>query len=41
MLIEMFGLCAVSVMVLMYALEYRSPLYILGFAALMVLASNA
>ncbi len=32
MVIEIFGLCAVSVMVLMYALEHHSPIYILGFA---------
>ncbi len=30
---EIFGICAVSAMVLMYSLEERSPLFVLGFAA--------
>ena len=32
-MVEIFGLSAETVMVIMYALEYRSPKYILGFAA--------
>ena len=39
MVIEIFGVCAVSVMVLMYALEHRSPRYILGFSIACVAAS--
>lgn len=30
---EIFGICAVSAMVILYALEERSPLFVLGFAA--------
>jgi len=33
MAIEIFGLCAVSAMMITYALEERSPAFILGFAA--------
>jgi hypothetical protein len=39
MIVEIFGLCAVSAMVLMYALEERSPVFILGFAAACAAAS--
>ncbi len=39
MLTEIFGICAVSMMVLMYALEERSPLFVLGFAAACAAAS--
>ncbi len=34
-----FGLCAVTAMLLFYALEDRNPAYILAFAAACVLAS--
>lgn len=37
--IELFGILAVSVMVVTYALEERSHLYILGFAAACAAAS--
>ena len=36
---EIFGICAVSAMVLTYALEERSPLFVLGFAAACIAAS--
>jgi hypothetical protein len=39
MALEIFGICAVSAMVLMYACEDRSPRYILGFAAACAAAS--
>ncbi len=39
MAIELFGICAVGAMVLMYALEDRSPLFVLGFAAACAAAS--
>ena len=39
MAIEIFGICAVGTMVLMYALEERSHLFVLGFAAACVAAS--
>jgi hypothetical protein len=39
MIVEIFGLCAVSAMVLMYALEERSPVFILGFAVACAAAS--
>ena len=32
MLVELFGVLAVSSMVIMYALEHRSHLFVLGFA---------
>ena len=37
--LTIFGLLAVTVMLVFYALEDRSPLYILGFAGGCVLAS--
>jgi hypothetical protein len=37
--LTLFGLAAVSLMLLFYALEDRSPWYILAFAAACVLAS--
>ena len=37
--IELFGLCAVLAMVLMYALEARSPAFILGFTVACAAAS--
>lgn len=36
---EIFGICAVSAMVLMYALEKHSPLFVLGFVAACAAAS--
>jgi hypothetical protein len=39
MVTEVFGFLAVASMVIMYALEPRSPLYILGFAASCAAAS--
>jgi hypothetical protein len=36
---EFFGVCAVGAMVLMYALEERSHLFVLGFAAACLAAS--
>lgn len=39
MVVEIFGLCAVSAMVLMYALEDRSHFFVLGFAAACATAS--
>ncbi|MGB4781777.1 hypothetical protein [Candidatus Methylomirabilis sp.] len=39
MLVELFGVLAVTAMVLMYALEHRSPVYVLGFAGACVAAS--
>ena len=36
---EMFGLLAVATMVTMYALEHRSPRYVLGFAVSCAAAS--
>ena len=36
---EIFGVCAVSAMVLMYTLEERSPLFVLGFAGACAAAS--
>jgi hypothetical protein len=37
--LNLFGLCAVSVMVICYALEHRHPHFILAFAASCILAS--
>jgi hypothetical protein len=37
--VEVFGLLAVSAMVVTYALEGRSPIYVLGFAASCLAAS--
>ena len=37
--LSLFGLFAVTVMVACYALEHRSPWFILGFAASCLLAS--
>jgi hypothetical protein len=37
--LSMFGLAAVTAMMLCYALERRSPWYVLGFAGSCVLAS--
>jgi hypothetical protein len=37
--ITIYGVCALSFMMAMYALERRSPWYILGFAAGCVLSS--
>jgi hypothetical protein len=39
MAIEVFGFLAVSSMVVMYALEQRSPIYVLGFVASCTAAS--
>jgi len=39
MLVELFGLLAVTSMVTMYALEKRSRVYVLGFAASCAAAS--
>ncbi len=39
MALEIFGICAVSAMVLMYALEDRSHFFVLGFAAACAAAS--
>ncbi|MDH3690012.1 MAG: hypothetical protein OEU36_11100 [Gammaproteobacteria bacterium] len=39
MTIEIFGICAVSAMVLTYSLEERSPLFVLGFAVACAAAS--
>jgi len=39
MLVELFGVLAVSSMVLMYSLEQRSHIYVLGFAASCAAAS--
>lgn len=39
MLVELFGVLAVASMVIMYALERRSHIYVLGFAASCVAAS--
>jgi len=39
MLVELFGVLAVSSMVIMYALEQRSHLFVLGFALSCVAAS--
>ena len=39
MAVEIFGVFAVSGMVLMYALEDRSPTFVLGFAAACAAAS--
>jgi hypothetical protein len=39
MAIELFGFLAVASMVTMYALEQRSPVYVLGFAASCAAAS--
>lgn len=39
MAIELFGVAAVSAMLLMYALEERGPVFILGFAAACAAAS--
>ncbi len=33
MAVEVFGICAVVSMLVMYALEDRSPVFVLGFAA--------
>jgi hypothetical protein len=32
MLVTLYGVCAVTFMMVMYALERRGPLYILGFS---------
>jgi hypothetical protein len=37
--LTLFGLCAVTLMMVCYACEERSPLFILGFAVACVLAS--
>jgi hypothetical protein len=39
MVIELFGFLAVASMVIMYSLEHRSHLYVLGFAASCAAAS--
>jgi hypothetical protein len=39
MMLEIFGICAVSAMVLMYTLEERSPVFVLGFATACAAAS--
>lgn len=39
MAVEVFGICAVGAMVLTYALEARSPRWVLGFAAACAAAS--
>lgn len=39
MLVELFGLLAVTAMVTMYALEARGRIYVLGFAASCAAAS--
>jgi hypothetical protein len=39
MALEIFGICAVSAMVLMYALEDRSSFFVLGFAVACAAAS--
>lgn len=39
MVTEVFGFLAVALMVIMYALEQRSHIYVLGFAASCVAAS--
>lgn len=38
MLSQLFGLCATALMLVCYALEDRSPWYVLGFAVACVLA---
>jgi hypothetical protein len=38
--VTIFGVCAVSFMMLMYALERRGPRYVLGFAAGCLLSSS-
>jgi hypothetical protein len=38
-LLTLFGLCAVTLMMVCYAFEARSPLFILGFAIACVLGS--
>ncbi len=39
MVVELFGICAVLAMVLMYMLEERAPIYVLGFAIACAAAS--
>jgi hypothetical protein len=39
MAVELFGVVAVGCMVVMYALEQRSPVFVLGFAASCAAAS--
>jgi hypothetical protein len=39
MAVTIFGVCAVTFMMAMYALEYRSPVFVLAFALGCVLSS--